>query len=338
MCLKDLVVSESYFDQGIEMKRITTATAIGLIAVLIGSNAAAHAADEPRFPVIPGAPNWYMAASDAPYASTDATLADQQIVQEDDEWHVNAWWYDPNGGAPEAGEPDIVIETMLKLTGEAGATDPYLIVLSLNAAFPELTDSLGTEFTRGVAIPTGADAATPKMTFPGDGIILAQRPARDCTVTNDMKDPDRFIVNLAMLGENQHRYLVNFAVEFGTRTWGDACAALVGAQSAEEPEATTTADPAQKAQGAKKAPEVEVDAEDAAEVVQDGAEADAAASDTHGTLIAILAIAVLIAALVVAVLFRRRGRAFLNDGTPIDRADSSSPASVGTTKRSEFGR
>ncbi|MGH8953698.1 MAG: hypothetical protein ACRDVF_01660 [Microbacterium sp.] len=340
-----LVVSESYFDQGIEMKSTTKALATGIIAAtMLASGASAYAADEPRFPVIPGAPAWYAAASNAPYASADATMADQYVAQEDEQWHASAWWYGPNGGAPGGTEPDIIIETMRKGEGEVGSTDSNLIVISLNAAFPDLTTSLGTEFTNGVAIPTGSAAASPMMTFPGDGIIVMQRPARDCTVTNDLKDPDRFIINLALLGENQYRYLANLTVEFGTRTWDDACAALVGAQNTEEdPRAGSASDPPHKAEGTKRSAETgaEADGLEVSEVESDAPASGQAEAMSLWQFIGVCAgllVATAVIWVAVVVSRRRRSREFENDGTPIDRAAGN--LGVGqsrpSAKRSEF--
>lgn len=321
--------------------------ATGIIATaMLASGASAHATDEPRFPVIPGAPAWYTAASDAPYASTDNTSGEQHIVQEDERWHASAWWYGPNGGAPASNEPDIIIETLPKQTGEAGATDPNLIVLSLNAAFPKLTRSLGTELTDGIAIPSGTSVASPTLTFPGDGIIIAQRPPRDCTVTNDMKDPNRFIVDVAMLGENQHRYLTNLTVEFGTRTWSESCASLVGAQSGAEQKAESESaeEPAQKAEEVKQRAETgaEANGENVTEIVQDEApasgEADAMSPlQVMGTLIVLLAIGGVIAGFVV-IARRRLSREFDNSGRSIRReaAHASVDRSGPSVKRSEF--
>ncbi|MFF7292018.1 hypothetical protein ACFY9N_05725 [Microbacterium sp. NPDC008134] len=345
MRLEDLVVSESYFDQGIDMKSTTKALATGVIAAaMLATSVSAHAADEPRFPAIPGAPTWYSAASNAPYASNDATMSDQYVAQEDEQWHASAWWYDPNGGTPGGTEPDIIMETLLRLPGEAGATDPNLIVLSLNAAFPEMTVSLGTEFTNGVVLATGSADASPKLTLPGDGIIIVQRPARDCTVTNDLKDPDRFIVNLALLGENQRRYLTNLTVEFGTRTWNEACAALVGGQNAEETvEPENASKPAQKAEEVKQSNETGAEA-NGEKVTEVEGDAPASTETEAMSLWGFIGICALLlgatAAIWVAVVVtrRRRSREFENDGTPIDGStghlgvDPSRPA----VKRSEF--
>lgn len=307
------------------MKSIRTGSAIALTVALVAGGSTAYAADE-KFPEVAGAPAWYFNALDAPYARADSTTGDQYSAQEDDEWHAAAWWYNPEGGAPGTTEPDIIIETLPKEDWEVGATDPNLITLSLNAAFPEMTDSIGTKLTNGVAIPTGKRGDAPVVTVPGDGIILAQRPARDCTVTNDLKDNDRFTVDLAMLGENQHKYLVNLTVEFGTRTWNAACANYVPVKPTEEK-------PKPKSEKAKKSDEIKKAVEpDAAPV-----EADADAEDSSTSwLWGIGFIGVLLIVGLVAWLFRRP-RTRENDGTPIQPRDRSRPDRGASASRSRHG-
>lgn len=316
------------------MKRIVAASAIALAAALIACGSPAHAIDADRFPPVPEAPTWYTAAADAPYATTDATLAAQYAAKEDDDWHASAWWYGPKGGAPSTGQPDIVIETLRKSEGQAGATDPNLIVLSLNAAFPDLTSSLGTEFNTGIVIPEDTSAASPTLIFPGDGIIVAQRPARDCTMKNDQKDDERFTVNLAMLGENQHKYRVNLTVEFGTRTWNIACASST-------PVASTQEEPAQGVAEPKKANEVKkVDGDDANVTPATGTTDDtrrvssaSGTSSSNGLLqfvgwaIGLLVLGAVIW-VVAAITYARRKREFNNDGTRRRTPQ----------KRDEFGR
>lgn len=316
------------------MKRTTKATAIGLLAAvtMLASATSAQAADEPRFPVIPGAPTWYAAASNAPYASSDTTSADQLSVQEEAEWYAGAWWYGPDGGAPESAEPDIIVETFLRGDWEVGATDPNLITLSLNAAFPALTDSLGTEFTNGFAIPNGKSGATPTLIFPGDGIILAQRPARDCLVTNDLKDPARFTVNLAMLGANQSKYLVNLTVEYGARTWNDACANAVPVTPAEE-------DTAPKLEQAEKVDEIKK-----ATGTTTASDGEASPRETaqgwQEPVLLIGVIALVGVVVLILFLFKRPKKTHQNDGRSIQDslASRSDENPNPSPKRSEFGR
>lgn len=313
------------------MRRLTKAMATSLfaVAVIVGVGSPAQAADDPRFPMIPGAPNWYTAAPEAPYAFDDVTMAEQRVIQDDDEWHASAWWHGPNGGAPAAGEPDIIIETIRKGEGETGETDPNLIILSLNAAFPELTDSLGTEFASGLAIPDSNAGALPTLTFPGDGIVVVQRPPRDCTMANDQKDQDRFVANFAMLGQNQHKYLVNLTVEYGWRTWKETCGSFVGAQAPVASEPAKKTEPAKKVKEGERAEEAKKAAE--TEEVVDEETADGQTDASSNDAVTWTVIGLVVVSLVVIVLLRfRRKRTHSNDGTLNETG--------GRTLASEFSR
>ncbi|MDQ4214068.1 hypothetical protein [Microbacterium capsulatum] len=293
------------------MKSIKAPGIALIVVALITVCAPAHAAT-PRFPDIPGAPSWYNTAPSAPYAKSGSTSTDQHSAQDQKQWYASAWWYSPDGSAPDPAEGDITVETMKRESWEPGSTDPNLVTLSLNAAFPKLIDSIGTKLTTGVEIPPDAPGAGPTLTFPGDGIIVAQRPARDCLVTNNIKDQDRFRAGIAMLGANLHKYLVTLTVQFGARSWQDACANAVAAKPAEEK-------PPSKSVKDKKPDEIKKSAAPGPAAPEESG----GVQDVQGQ--ALGAIALVIAILVTALVgmfvwgrFRSKHKPkYENDGTPI---------------------
>lgn len=209
-----------------------------LVMALIAGAAPAHATED-RFSTLLS-PS-YGKVSEAPYSTDEGEKPDWRTeVSPRGQRPSVVRWYGPSGGPPAVSEPDIILETLSTLPSfwPAGLDAENHIVIGLNSAFPKLTDSLGTTFTTGRVLLAQTPVVMPIIELRGDGVISARRPARDCSITDDARDPDGYNVNIRMFTENGHAYLVNVTFNFGLRTWEQECASAVEAQAlVAEPEA-----------------------------------------------------------------------------------------------------
>jgi hypothetical protein len=168
---------------------------------------------------------WFDAAPPAPYADSAPPAAVMEDLKVKGIVDQRIVYYSPQGGAPSADSVDIQLRNMVP-----SATDTLTFNLNL---FPQFSSDIGTTLQAGQIVPTADDTGLPTVLF-GDssqyGIVVIKRapiPA-DCSAT----DPSSQIVHLAMLGENQHKYMIDVALTWGARSdsalkaWNARCEAL----------------------------------------------------------------------------------------------------------------
>ncbi|WP_166999118.1 hypothetical protein [Paramicrobacterium fandaimingii] len=231
------------------MKRagVLTALAAGLLiggvlaVVQPVSSQAAEGDDERGYPEI--VPAWYLTAASAPYEGASPSNGMDESLSDTG---LSVAYFMPDGGAPSSGQGDISV-TYMAPSGVASST----ITFTLNT-LPDLTAEMGSDnepvhFTDGILLPTNDNRSA---TFPdvriSAGTVVLTRAAtpEDC----DADDPSSFEFQLAMLADNEYKYLVDVDVDFGARpeieqtTRETKCAAEQAEQEAAQAPPSDTSD------------------------------------------------------------------------------------------------
>jgi hypothetical protein len=262
---------------------------------------------EGGFPNIDGAPGWYLSAPAPTYAASDQILDPRSVIVDAPAAERLSWW-GPDGRqpAPQAdGEraPDITIANVMPLFGSpsSGSADELQFATTENA---DLASSLGTSLTTGVQVEMGA--SIPTLSFPGNGVIVAKRPAVDCSSHGD---PYQYTVDAVMLGSNGAKYLVEVDLQFSSRTIARdvTCTVASTAKEAATPAASSAAADA-------KAVEKDLSGHGTSAAKPDQA---ANKKDTVGVLAVVLVVATVLTLLVLALLRRAPKSRYDNFGNRI---------------------
>jgi len=154
------------------------------------------------------------------------------ITARNEQARLVATYSAPSGRSPNVGgggAPDIEVSTY-----EVISFDPRVkvrqrgdwFVLDLDALFPEMTSVLGTRFVDGALLEeTATDAVIV------DGAVVLHRQPPPCV--GSAMDTNDATFSAAMLGENGHKYRVNFALTFDQRQPDEAGACLSSGEAAE---------------------------------------------------------------------------------------------------------
>lgn len=237
------------------------------VALSVTIPAGAIERDDSRFPSF--APDWYEDAPAYPYGNAaPAPRTDESLRQSG----ISATYFLPSGGGP---------GTVGDISLYYAPSEPPSEIAEIDlAAFERLETEMATSFTEAILIPenveylAGTDVLKPQPEILIERSILSvTRPTLPCAV-----DPWKYQFQIALLGSNGYKYLVDLDVNFADRPKGSNCTleALTDApdesEEALEPSREITPDPIAKPEpvrdpeSASEAPSVESAIEDEREV------------------------------------------------------------------------
>lgn len=214
---------------------------IGLLNAIPANASTANDNDDRNFPGT--APDWYSTASPPIYADG---LPGKWVEWENKSEGLKINYFSPQGGFPGDDKPDIYITSAARESDPASSTEQRVTIDPSSS--PQLRSDLGT-MTAGFVLPktnsalqlTDPELPADDVTVNSGGSFTITRPPIPADCNAD--DPQVYEVLLAMLSQDQRKYLVEAEATFPDRIKArDAqCAA---AANADQSSATPTAAPA----------------------------------------------------------------------------------------------
>lgn len=214
--------------------------AVGPLHATPANASAANDNNDRNFPG--AAPDWYSTAAPPSYADG---LPGQWVEWENKPEGLKINYFSPQGGFPGDDKPDIYITSAASDSDPASSTEQRVTIDPSSA--PQLRSDLGA-MTAGFALPTANSAV--KLTDPelpiddvtvnSGGSFTITRPPIPADCNAD--DPQVYEVLLAMLSQDQRKYLVEAQVTFPDRIKARD-AQCVAAANADQTSATPTAAP-----------------------------------------------------------------------------------------------
>lgn len=215
----------------------TVGLSLAIVAALVplsGASAAEGDADR-GFPELDF--EWYVTAPPFAYPSISTPAAGEDLTLVDDGIRVS--YFGANGSAPMRGQGDISLSIALPYN-EPSASDQVDID---TAQLRDMQIDMGTRLIDGLALPqqteyevTGATISTPEIEW-ADGVLSIIRPPIPtmCSAT----DINQYSFQIAALGDNGSKYLVDVDVIFGKRSAAATNARNCSAPTT-KPDSTTT--------------------------------------------------------------------------------------------------